>query len=783
MVFQTQTPWFVLVAIAAMLVFASWRSWRTSSRPSFLAIGLRAIAIALLILALANPQRSVDRPIQGQNVIALLADDSSGMRIKDQSEILDRGEHARQVLQGRESAWRALLEDEYQLRSYRFSRSLQRVSNFDSLSFAGQSSNLSTAITALSDRLASQPLAGVVVFTDGNATDTRLSDLELAQLPPIFPVVIGSENAVPDLSLQDASIRISPFGDAPLELEARLQATELRSSRTVVELASLPQSSTDRRRIMESREVQISEDTQSSPINIDWPATGGGIEFYQLTSRILTDSEVPTPEEATSANNGKLLVANRGKENYRILYLTGRPNWEYKFLNRSLQQDPQLDMVGLLRVASKEPKFEFKSRAGEQSNSLYRGFGREDENERYDEAVLIRMNTRDENELRGGFPNTAETLFEYDAVILDDVESEFFTYNQLSLLRDFVRQRGGGLLMLGGVNSFEDGGYQDSPLSSLLPFYADSAFDHTVFDRPASWDLSREGWVEPWMRIRDMEMDERNRISNMPLFRVYNTLGRIKPGARQLATVTEAGGEQRPALLVRNFGSGRVASLAVGDLWRWGMQDTDSQEDLAQFWRQISRWLVKDNPQRISLSASITDTGATILQARALNPSYQKLSASKARLSVTRVASATQPDMGPETLIELDMQPVSDNPGHFQSELPQLDDGAYLAEVLVEENSGTPAGRAETGWTIDALSQEFSSISPNRAEMERIAAATGGQTLSLSDLAKLNSLIQSRPAPASETVFQPIWHNNLFFLAALAALLAEWLIRRKRGLA
>ena len=77
--------------------------------------------------------------------------------------------------------------------------------------------------------------------------------------------------------------------------------------------------------------------------------------------------------------------------------------------------------------------------------------------EQYDQPVLVRLGTKDEDELRGGFPKTAEELYKYDAVILDDVEAAFFTQDQQSLVKNFVSRRGGGLLMLGGPDSLDSG--------------------------------------------------------------------------------------------------------------------------------------------------------------------------------------------------------------------------------------------------------------------------------------------------------------------------------------
>ena len=73
--------------------------------------------------------------------------------------------------------------------------------------------------------------------------------------------------------------------------------------------------------------------------------------------------------------------------------------------------------------------------------------------------MLIRLNTKDELELRGGFPHTAAELFKYDAVIVGDLEAGFFTHDQMALLQRFVSERGGGFLMLGGAESFREGNY------------------------------------------------------------------------------------------------------------------------------------------------------------------------------------------------------------------------------------------------------------------------------------------------------------------------------------
>ena len=89
---------------------------------------------------------------------------------------------------------------------------------------------------------------------------------------------------------------------------------------------------------------------------------GAGLHFYELEARVrqeLENTNVPS-REATLANNRQMVVVDRGQEPFRILYVSGRPNWEFKFLNRAVQEDPQVRMVSLIRIARREPKFAFQ---------------------------------------------------------------------------------------------------------------------------------------------------------------------------------------------------------------------------------------------------------------------------------------------------------------------------------------------------------------------------------------------------------------------------------------
>jgi len=69
-------------------------------------------------------------------------------------------------------------------------------------------------------------------------------------------------------------------------------------------------------------------------------------------------------------------------------------------------------------------------------------------------------------------PSSLNELRDYDAIILNDISALQLSHHQLNLLASYVRDLGGGLLAIGGTDSFGLGGYQDTALEEVLPVYA-----------------------------------------------------------------------------------------------------------------------------------------------------------------------------------------------------------------------------------------------------------------------------------------------------------------------
>lgn len=70
-------------------------------------------------------------------------------------------------------------------------------------------------------------------------------------------------------------------------------------------------------------------------------------------------------------------------------------------------------------------------------------------------------------------PNSLVDWTTYDAVVLANVSSDQFTQQQQEDLKNYVHDLGGGLVMVGGPNSFGAGGWIGSPVADALPVKLD----------------------------------------------------------------------------------------------------------------------------------------------------------------------------------------------------------------------------------------------------------------------------------------------------------------------
>ena len=766
-------PAMILGGAVLALVLWSYRGSRVPVSIRVVCGFLKGSAVALLALMLAEPRRGEERPVPGANVFMILADDSQSLQLSDRGETGTRGEMLKEQLD-RKSEWQVRLSQDFDVRRYLFGTGITPVEDFEVLSSASESSSIVASVRSVSERFSGRPAAGMLLFSDGNSTDAVDSDVDWADLPPIYPVVVGDDETERDISITQISAGQTNFEAAPVNVSAVISARGYDGETIVAELLD------EENQRLQRLTVDNVEDGRPFGLEFKVKPQRRGILSYRI--RAYAESEQDQfehPEEsheATLLNNSRLVLVDRAGGPFKILYVCGRPNWEFKFLNRAVADDDELELDGLIRIAKREPRFKFRDR-DTAANPIFRGAdqGNEETVEQYDDPVIVRVNL-DEDELRDGFPKSADVLYEYHAIVLDDVEAEFFTQDQKSLIQEFVSRRGGGFLMLGGQESFIKGDYDRTPIGELLPIYltggekVDPQDDYRL-------SLTREGRFEPWARVRPTLREEALRLAEMPPFRTVNSAGAVKPGASLLAQVRSSADELHAALAVQRFGKGRSGALLVGDIWRWKLhQDSPENDDVERFWRQTARWLVSDVPQRLNIDVSRTtgqSQGPVELTFSVRDEEYRPLDNATIEIEVSTPDGKT---------LSLAGESVDAASGKYQARFVPRVAGAYAASVVAKGADGTEIAKRKTGWISAPAAEEFRVLAPNREFLESLAAKTGGEVIEADDLDAFVSGLQEREVPQMEFQVSSVWHRWSVFLLAIGLLVSEWGVRRWKGL-
>jgi hypothetical protein len=205
-----------------------------------------------------------------------------------------------------------------------------------------------------------------------------------------------------------------------------------------------------------------------------------------------------------------------------------------------------------------------------------------------------------------------------------------------------------------------------------------------------------------------------------------------------------------------------------------GTVDPD-QDDPAQAWRQLTRWLVNDVPRRAEIELESDDNNQSVaIIVRARDESYLPLDNASVQLTIT-------PPSGESFALTPEMD--ESEQGAYRAVCWSQDPGGYRVETNVKSADGTVVGSDVAGWTAQPAATELANLQTNRELLRRIAEDTGGELVIDTDLDRFAAQLPTREVPVSETWVYPIWHRPWVMIAAMLCLCGEWGLRRLRGLA
>ena len=810
-------PYAIAVGIViAVLTLLSYRSSRMPGWAKLCSMALRMGGVGLLLLCLLEPMGSVERAKPQANMFAVVVDNSQSTRevwrnVGRMRNDPDEEQWYRSILSDK-ADWIRQLSNDFRVRRYLFDDSLDPIDSFEGIQQGAMESALVRSMLSIQERYphrqtlngdsttTDQPLAGIILFSDGQATDKERLDAIKSMKTPIYPVLSGEVSPTKDLYITDATTRTSDFETAPVTITANASHQGFSGQTAVVDLLD------DSGKAVESKTIALKEPGQPVPFEFRFRPAKTGIQGYRVVVRPtpsstrnrqesdgkpkvdkVSEDALMNSSEFTIANNQRHQVVDRNRGPYKILYIAGRPNWEYKFLTRALAEDDEMRLTGLIRIAKKEPKFSFRDSKLDAANPLFSGFedATDEEKEQFDEPVFVRLGLSEEGLLKKGFPKDLDELYAYDAIMIDDVEHSFFTLEQQSMIRQFVSLRGGGLMALGGQESMRGNDFRNSVISQLLPIYGeDGPFEknemtndpNTETVASVRMELTRDGWLQPFMRLADTELNEKKRLEKMPGFQVWNRVKDIKPGAAILSQGIIEGEDPIPLLVTQRFGRGRTSAFLLGDWWRWAMRREDSDPvPLYQAWRQLARWLVTDVPKRIQVSSELVEGSQRVqnIMVDLRGNDFQVIDNGSVKLSIRK------PD---GIVLEQTAEASSEVPGRYISTVLSEIEGVYAVTAQCNAPDGSDLGTSQLGWVHDPLAKEFQSVGEDQAFLRELAEQTGGRVLLASELDSFASNVPSGSIPIREKRVYPLWHQSWVILLALATLCTEWGWRRRYGM-
>jgi uncharacterized membrane protein len=722
---------FLLLVLAA--VAGAYYAYRNVARDKY-SVGLvllRTITFTVLAFIFLRPVLNISTVLPQESYLAVVIDNSESMKIKDDGQVARSDELQKQF---ESTNFFKRLSDKFKIRTYRFDSAAERIERPDQMTFAGKRTKLEAATDLLQQELGTVPLSGVVLITDGGDNASKqwtesLSKLEARHIP-FYTVGVGAENITLDAEIVKVSAPRSTLKESTAVVDVSYRSHGLRGRKATMYVR-------ENGVLLKTEQVNLPADGDTSEATLDLALKNEG-------TRLLSFS-LQAPDDRIPENNTLDALVEIKNDHPQILYIEGEPRWEFKFLRRAMQDDPNIRLVTLLRSSQ---------------NKFYR------------------QGIDKEEMLSEGFPKKREELFAYKGLIFGSIESTFFSQEQLKNVVDFVSNRGAGFLMMGGRNSFAAGRYENSPLADILPVQMGSG-DRTPVIGRLKWMLTDPiGRSHPLMKLSPDATANVKQWTDLPPLNDFNKTLDAKVGGIVLARgqPEQKSGVDPILLAYQRYGRGRAMALTSSSTWRWQMQMDAKDQTYELFWKQILRWLVNTSPDPVMITSD-KDTylpGETVhLSADIANKSFERMNNAKV------VAKMTSPEGVTET-IPLDWNGSAE--GTYQAELSVTAPGIYQVEVEATQGSEN-LGSNRTAFQVQDRPVEFYDATLNARLLQSIASSTGGRYYPLSKLGDVPDDAQYVEGETSFVEQKELWDVPFLFMLLCMTFGAEWFWRKRKGLA
>lgn len=773
------TGWVVLAAVVFGLL--TWWSYakapQTISRPrKYLLTAFRLLFFALVLGLLMRPILALTVEGSIRRSLVLLFDQSSSMNIKDPR--LDANDQKRAALarnllepskglgqslgagQSREVEQSArlelvravlknprlnllpALEKNFDLDPFSFGQGVAQLPHpetktnatrqiadytwIDGLAAASPLTPIGDSLREVINRKRGQPLAGVVLVTDG-ANNSGSQPREAAALlraegVPLYVYGVGITSPrdiiVANIFAPDVTF---VKDDVAVTVRVRSQGLSGQSARVKLQLNGT---------VVAEREILFGADgEQVVPLNFT-PQTQGQFE--------LTASVEPRDDETVKENNSATHQLRVVDSRIRVLIADQSPRWEFRYLQAMLMRDRRVDLKCFL-VES-------------------------------DPAVARGTNSPYVDQ----FPARQEEIAKYDLVIFGDIDPRKLTPGQMETVSYFVSELGGSFVLLAG-KKFAPHAYRRTVLDRMLPVEFDGVAvtaSEPVADKPVRLELTAAGQASLMMRLSDRPEESAAIWKQLPPVYWVAKVSRPKPAAEVLMIDPDPGKESRfgkmPVIALQQYGQGQVMYIGTDNLWRWRKNVGDLYH--SAIWGQIAQRLamlhVLGGSKRTRLS---TDRKSYVTGER-----VQVF----ARLQTAGAEPLQEPSVkgvyglrGGGKSTEVVLRAAPDHPGLYRGEFLAGLAGQY--QFFMEQDLDTPLD-----FSVTEPKFEYGETAMNESLLRDIATTTGGAFFREEDLFKLPETIAAKTERVKSPLEVELWSSPLYFILMLLVLASEWVLRK-----
>jgi hypothetical protein len=779
-----------IVALAAMSLISYFRQSRElSPRLRLTLLMLRTLAIVLIILLLSGlglTAQSVGRP-----GLVLMLDVSASMSTPD-VEPLDRDEpgDAGERVSRLTVTIDRLLEDDarllrellnrYRVRIYEFggdagpvasvespedvTAAIERLSHLEPNAHATQPA---TAVETVLRDLRGQSIAAIVAFTDGvsstGAVDswtTAAESLAESQVP-LAAVPIGALVPPLDVQIVEAHLPETAWVGQTVSFLAQIRCLGADGRDVAVELRDSASGE-----LIATASFAVEGDDVREWVSLSLTPEEIGQCDYQATVVAIDD-------ESMVHNNRVERSIDVRQGRIRVLLVERIPRWEFRHLKAILERDALIDLDTVLTWADAGYVLEDETALTTFPTTREEVLGAFEDTGAPDGSDALPADPMPES------PAGDNTASGYDVIIWGDVDPESLLPEALTLVQDFVRLKGGGLIMLAG-DEHNPWSYLDSPLAPLLPFPAEGFNVPRPVEAIAGFRPERtiDGRTFGFLRF-DNDADQDAAIwESLPHHYWLLPIDRVKTGAQILAAHPALRGTASPlpAVLYQRFGAGQVIYLATDEFWQWraGVEDLY----LGRFWSQMVRSVTPLQPSsgelegiRLLSRQPVYAEGEPIALGVEFSSGEHFPSDGLGEVVIERDSIVT----GRVALSRSPLRPLA-----LEGTGAPLPAGTYRAWLA---HPSIPGELPSCRFEVDPGYRETLDTVVDRDQLEQAADMTAGLLLEFDELSQLaRRLPAGRRVPTSEVTHIPLWSRPEPLLLLTLLLGCEWFLRRKHRL-